>query len=184
MKKESPRKPADIAAVIEARRERAITRQETWELVRRILLIAVVGYVLLTQVFLIDQVSGQHMFPAVKDGDVVLAYRLQRDYMRGDVVVCRVNGERHYGRIAAQAGDEIVIDEDGSVYINGQLPAEEILFPTYTQDLQPMRLEIPEGHVYLLGDYRTQTEDSRDFGVIPMADVDGKVITLLRRRAL
>ena len=38
--------------------------------------------------------------------------------------------------------------------------------------------------MFLLGDYRTQTLDSRDFGAISMENVEGKVITLLRRRGL
>ena len=83
MKKQTTRKRADIAQVIEQRRERVMTRQETWALVRRIILVAAICWVLLTQVFLIDQISGQQMFPALKDGDVVLAFRMQKSYMRG-----------------------------------------------------------------------------------------------------
>jgi len=43
---------------------------------------------------------------------------------------------------------------------------------------------VPEGCVYILGDYRTQSEDSRDFGAVPLEAVEAKVITLLRRRSL
>lgn len=43
---------------------------------------------------------------------------------------------------------------------------------------------VPEGHVFILGDYRTQTEDSRDHGPIPMEDVEAKVITILRRQGI
>lgn len=184
MKKESPRKRADIAQVIDRRRESAITRRETWALVRRVILIAAICWLLLTQVFLIDQISGQHMFPALKDGDAVLAFRLQKSYMRGDVIAFTVDGERHYGRIAAQSGDEIIIDGSGAVLINGQLPGEEILFPTYTRDGEPLAYVVPAGQIYVLGDYRTQTVDSRDFGPVPAECVEGKVITLLRRRGL
>jgi len=38
--------------------------------------------------------------------------------------------------------------------------------------------------VFILGDYRTQSEDSRDFGAVPLDDIAGKVITVLRRRSL
>lgn len=41
-----------------------------------------------------------------------------------------------------------------------------------------------KGCVFLLGDYRTQTKDSRDYGPIKMEDVKAKVITVLRRREL
>lgn len=38
--------------------------------------------------------------------------------------------------------------------------------------------------MFILGDYRTQTEDSRDHGPIPMEDVEAKVITILRRQGI
>ena len=43
---------------------------------------------------------------------------------------------------------------------------------------------VPEGCVFVLGDYRTQAEDSRDFGCISLEDVKAKVITILRRREI
>lgn len=178
-----PRK-TDIAAVIEKRRDMAAARQETGELIRRLLIIAIVVLLLFSQVFLITQVEGQDMFPALKDGDLTLVYRLQKTYIRGDIIAYRTGDERHFGRIIAQSGDEIVIDGSGSLLVNGQLLSEEIMFPTHTRDQSNMRYVVPDGHLYVLGDYRTNTEDSRDFGPIPMADVEGKLITFLRRRGL
>ena len=43
---------------------------------------------------------------------------------------------------------------------------------------------VPTGSFFILGDYRTQSKDSRDFGAVDLADVKAKVITLLRRRSL
>lgn len=184
MNSDQPRKRADIAKVIARRREQVIANQETWALIRRVLLLALIVYVALTQVFLITQVTGQDMFPAVKDGDLALVYRLQRSYMRNDVVAYQVDGERHFGRIVGMMLDEVVIDENGNLLINGQLESGEILFPTNTADGELLRQAVPEGYVYILGDYRTQCEDSREFGIIPLSEVEGKLITLLRRRGL
>lgn len=184
MRSDQPRKAADIAKVIANRREQVIARQETWALVRRILLLAAVCFLVLTQVFLIAQVEGQDMFPSVKDGDLALVYRLQGSYARGDIVAYQVNGERHFGRIIAQAGDEVSISTAGTLLVNSQLQSGEILFPTEPRNGEAFHCIVPEGQVFLLGDYRTQTEDSRDFGPIPLSDVEGKLITLLRRRGL
>ena len=43
---------------------------------------------------------------------------------------------------------------------------------------------VPAGHVFLVGDYRPEMEDSRTFGSVPLSQVEGKLITLLRRRGL
>ena len=170
--------------MIARRREGVIARQETWALVRRVLLLAVVAVLVLTQVFLITQVDGNGMFPALKDGDLAIIYRLQGKFSRGDIVAYEVDGVRHFGRIVAQAGDEVIISESGTLLVNGQLESGEILFPTDSPDGELFNCKVEPGCIFVLGDYRTQTEDSRDFGPIPLSDVEGKLITLLRRRGL
>lgn len=184
MSGDNPHKKTDIAGVIEKRRDRASAREETGALIRRVLVIALVLWLVFAHVFLITQVDGQHMFPAMHDGDLALVYRLQQGYMREDIVAYNVNGERHFGRIVAQSGDEVIIDGSGNLRINGQMLSEEIMFPTYTRDGEVMQYFVPSGHVYVLGDYRTNTVDSRDFGPVSKADIEGKLITLLRRRGL
>ena len=179
-----PQKTADIAKTIAKRREGVIARQETWALVRRVLVLAAVAVLVLTQVFLVTQVEGTGMFPALEDGDLVLVYRLQGSYARSDVIAYRKDGVRYFGRIVASAGDEVTITESGSLLVNSQLESGEILFPTNTADGQTFTQKVPAGYVWVMGDYRTQTQDSRDFGPIPLADVEGKVITLMRRRGL
>jgi len=147
-------------------------------------------WLLLTYAFLITQCSGQDMFPALKDGDLCVIFRqltmnlLKEKYEAGDIVAYRVDGKRHFGRVVAIGGDNVQIDTGGSVTVNGVTEGEEILFPTYTRgDLMNLTF-VSEGTLYVLGDYRTNTEDSRDFGPIPLEDVEGKVISILRRRGL
>jgi len=152
--------------------------------------VVVILYLLLTYAFLITQCTGQAMFPAMKDGDLCVIFRQQtirlmgEKYEAGDVVAYRANGKRHFGRVVAIGGDSVQIDTSGSVTVNGVTEGEEILFPTYTRgDLMNLTF-VSEGTLYVLGDYRTNTEDSRDFGPIPLEDVEGKVISILRRRGL
>ncbi len=176
--------PVTPAAVIEKRLEDARFRTELVQLVIRILFVALVAWLLLTQVFLIAQVKGQNMFPAVKDGDLIIAFRLQREYFKGDVVVCTVNGRQYVGRIAANQGDNIGLDDSGSVTVNGTTQGGEIIYPTYAREPLSYPFHVPDGEVFLLGDYRTASQDSRDFGPVPYTEVQGKVITILRRREL
>ena len=147
-------------------------------------------YLLLTYAFLITQCTGQAMFPAMKDGDLCVIFRQQmidllgEKYEAGDVVAYQADEKRHFGRVVAIGGDNVQIDTGGSVTVNGVTEGEEILFPTYTRGDLLNLTYVNEGTLYVLGDYRTNTEDSRDFGLIPLENVEGKVISILRRRGL
>ena len=179
------RKPRTLSDVIARRREHIALRDGYLSLIVRVLALAAAACLLFTQVFLVAQNSGLGMFPALKDGDLMVVFRLQRDYAKNDVVTYRAEGRRYVGRIAAAAGDEVDMDEDGNLTVNGALQTGEILYPTYAgEDGPAYPYTVPEGCVFLLGDYRTQTLDSRDFGTISMENVEGKVITILRRRGL
>lgn len=173
-----------ISDIIVMRRNRVLNRQGYASLLFRVLFLALIGWVLFSQVFLITQATGNGMFPAVKDGDLMIGFRLQQEYAKDDVVVYTVNGETHVGRIAARQTDVVTLDESGALLVNGTQQGGEIMYPTYAKEGLTYPYEVPEGHIFVLGDYRTQTEDSRDFGPIPMKDVEGKVITILRRRGL
>lgn len=59
-----------------------------------------------------------------------------------------------------------------------------ILYPTYPKSLLSYPYAVPEDSVFILGDCRTQAEDSRDFGPVQCSAVKAKVITLIRRRGL
>ena len=172
------------AAVIEKRLEGARFRSDLLALLIRILFVGTVGWLLLTQVFLITQAKGQNMFPSVKDGDLVIAFRLQKEYVKGDIVVCQVNGEQYIGRIGANQGDNINMSDSGTVTVNGTVQGGEIIYPTYAHEGISYPYHVPDGQVFLLGDYRTASQDSRDFGPVPYDQVQGKVITILRRREL
>ena len=57
--------------------------KELFGLLVRVLLLAAFGYAFFTRVFLLAQVGGMDMFPALKDGDLALAFRLQQTYAKG-----------------------------------------------------------------------------------------------------
>lgn len=165
-------------------RQQEQLRRGYLDLLVRVVLLVAAGWILLTQVFLITQVSGNGMFPALKDGDLVFAYRLQREYAKNDVVVYEADGEERIGRIVARETDVVTLDDSGTLLVNGTAQSGEILYPTYAEGELEYPYTVPEEHVFVLGDYRTQTEDSRILGAIPVKDVKGKVITILRRRGL
>lgn len=182
MKKQ--RETNEVADVIAKRREKTAIRKGYVSLLVRVIVLIAAGYVFFTQVFLITQTHGQGMFPALKDGDLAIVFRLQQAYAREDVIAYRAGGERRFGRIVARGTDVVTIDESGVLLVNGTPQSGEILYPTYPKEGMEYPYRVPEGTVFVLGDYRTQTEDSRDFGPVSLDDVEGKVITILRRRGI
>ena len=172
------------ADVIRKRRQKLHTRNGYISLFIRLIIVGVIGYVLLTQVFLVTRASGNDMFPAIKDGDLVIAFRIQKDYVKDDIVAYE-NGELfHLGRVVARETDVVTLDETGILLVNGTVQKGEIVYPTLAKEgyTYPMRIE--EGDLFLLGDHRMESKDSRDFGPIGLNQVKGKVITILRRRGL
>lgn len=173
-----------ISEIIRKRRGDLLIAAGYQSLLIRIAVLVLACWLLLTQVFLIMQVSGNGMFPAMKDGDLLFAYRLQDGYGKSDVIVFSVDGQRRVGRIIGRAGDIIMMDDIGNLQVNGTSQGGEILYPTYAKEGIRYPYIVPEKHVFVLGDYRTQTTDSRDYGPVYEEDIDGKVITILRRRGI
>lgn len=170
--------------VIRLRRIKLVQKEETKALFFRILLLAVTGWVLFTQVFLLIKVQGQDMFPALKDGDLAVIFRLQQTYRVNDVIAYEAEGSTHVGRIVACENDVVYMDDTGTLLVNDMPQSGEIMYPTYAPEgiIYPER--VPVSSVYVLGDYRTQCKDSRDYGAVSMEQVKGKVITILRRRGI
>lgn len=178
------KKNPTVEEAIRKRRADIIIAREYRSLFFKFLVLILALYVLFTQVFLITQVSGNGMFPAIEDGDLILAYRMQTDYAKNDVVVYEHEGKVTTARILGREGDVINMDDSGNLQVNGTTQGGEIMYPTYAKEGITYPFVVPDGHFFLLGDYRTQTTDSRDFGPVSEADVAGKVITILRRRGI
>lgn len=173
-----------LARIINERRKRVLNRRDSIRLLLRIVFLAVIGWVLFTKVFYINQVNGNAMFPAMKDGDLVIGFRLQQEYDKNNCVVYTVDGVNYVGRIVARQTDVVTLDDSGTLSVNGTTQSGEILYPTYAKEKLIYPYEVPHDCIFVLGDYRIQAKDSRDFGAIPMENVQGKVITILRRRGL
>lgn len=184
MNKRAPQNSAGPAQVIEARRQRLGLRNGYLRLLFQLALTVLAAWLLATQVFLVVRASGNDMFPAVKDGDLVIAYRLQTEYAKDDVVVYELDGELCIGRIAARETDVVNMDDTGILTVNGTAQEGEIVYPTTPGDVLEYPYVVPEGCVFILDDFRTSCEDSRDFGPVAVEDVRAKVITILRRRGL
>lgn len=134
------------------------------------------------------QVHGMSMEPTLREGDVLLMDCVRTMPERGDVVVSRltsVDGLWLVKRVVGLPGDEIDFDRlTGRVICNGK-PVPE----TYVKELcfQPCDIQlpakVPEGHIFVLGDNRSTSVDSRssEIGMVPLDSLIGRVWSSSRR---
>lgn len=175
----------DDKRTLEVRRQDRRDRSDIKAVIIKLLVVVVAIWILLGVVFGVAVKEGEDMYPRVRDGDLMVFFRLQQDYHVGDVVTFVLDGRQYTARIVARGGDEVDINDEGQLKVNGNVQDEEIFYPTEPADGGiDMPCEVPEGSVFLLCDFRTQGTDSRVYGPIEIADLDGKVIAILRRRGI
>ena len=134
------------------------------------------------------RVDGQSMRETLQDGDMLLILNdhLCAGYQPGDIVVLRKAGFRDgkplVKRVIALAGQTVDIDfEAGIVYVDGEALEEDyIREPTWTPEGLDFPVTVPEGHIFVLGDNRNNSSDSRhrDLGPIDLRMVIGKAVFL------
>ena len=124
------------------------------------------------------------MEPTLNDGSWAIIQRILYTPERGDIIVCRSNEKDKdiIKRVIAVGGDEVFVDPYGDVYVNGELLDEPYLEshePLYKFTLMPVT--VSEGCVWVLGDNRNNSRDSRDIGEIPNEQIIGKVVIKLTK---
>ena len=134
-------------------------------------------------------VSGSSMFSTLADGDYLLLLNrpLCGELERGDIVVASMDrfrdGEAIVKRVIATEGQTVDIDfRAGVVYVDG-IPLEEdyIYTPTYLSEGMECPLVVDEGCVFLMGDNRGDSRDSRapEIGLVDEREILGKAIFLI-----
>lgn len=129
-------------------------------------------------------ISGEAMYPRLRDGDIAVVNRLPQTYYAGDVLLCKKSGDLCVGRIVAGAGDEVSITDQGGLYVNQALQAEEIFFETLPVNEKEIQLTVPPDSFYLLSDHRPEGNDSRVYGCVRKDEVIGKIFLVIRRRGI
>ncbi|MGN0193531.1 MAG: signal peptidase I [Pseudoramibacter sp.] len=155
-------------------------------LLLKIGIIALFVVIIFTFFFGIVQVKDNAMDPAVKDGDLVIYYRLDKNYVASDLLVLEKQGKTQVRRAVGIDGDKIDINRDNGLEINGYPQQEDNI---YTETLPVVGktkfpLTVRAEQVFVLGDNRKYAVDSRTYGCVDKSDTRGKVIAVIRRRNL
>ncbi len=150
-----------------------------------LLLVLAVVLVVFFVVFWTGEVSGDSMLPGLMDADLMLVTRGYDRPARGDVIVIDADSyesgdEGIVKRVVALPGDEIVIT-DSRAYVNGVAESgyDLLTLPGFRGSGTNMpAVVVPEGYVFVLGDNRAVSLDSRSLGPIPLDLVRGRAVAV------
>lgn len=127
------------------------------------------------------KVEGTSMMPSLEDQERIFVnkfvYRLE-PIGRGDIVVFRYPrdpSKSYIKRVIGMAGDHIRIDA-GQVYVNGQALDESYVPSEYTDARSYPEITVPPNSYFVLGDHRSMSNDSRDFGAVNQSFIYGKAV--------
>jgi signal peptidase I len=127
------------------------------------------------------RVEGTSMLPVLEDQDRLfinkIAYRVG-DIHQGDVVVFQYPGDHtksYIKRVIALPGDRIGISE-GDVYVNGKLLPEPYVPSRFADDRSEPEMVLGPNQYFVMGDHRSISSDSREFGPVDRSLIYGKAV--------
>jgi signal peptidase I len=146
---------------------------------RDLVIAAAASALIITFLYQPVRVEGTSMLPRLEDSDRLFINKFVYHFTaieRGDVVVFHYprDPEKSYiKRVIALPGDTLRIDH-GSVYVNGTLVREPYVPRVYRDNRSVAEMVIPADSYYMMGDHRSISSDSRDFGPVDRSLIYGK----------
>lgn len=146
-----------------------------------VLVVLAFALAMTTKTYVVEayEIKGRSMVPTFEDGQRVVVLKLFSEIERGDIVIFSTKedpGKDLIKRVIALPGERIEISK-GRVRINGKLLGESYLqdktFGLYDGEIDEY---VPEGELYVLGDNRDDSHDSRRFGSVSEESLKGKVV--------
>jgi signal peptidase I len=139
----------------------------------------VVALIIILALYQPVRVEGTSMLPVLHDEDRLLinkfAYKVGEIH-RGDVVVFLYphdTTKSYIKRVIALPGDDLRIDH-GTVWVNGAVVKEPYVPLRFADDRSQPEMTVPEDEYFVMGDHRTISSDSRDFGPVPRNLIYGR----------
>ena len=171
--------PTEPPGVVFRRRMVAV-RDELFAWCRTLVSAAVYATLIVTFGVQVARVEGQSMAPTLENQDRLIVNKFA--YVigtprPGDIVMLnypRDPDKSFVKRVIAEEGDRVKI-EDGRVYVNDRLMADDFVPPEYRSHDDHPEILIPPGYYYVLGDHRNNSSDSREWGMVPKKYITGRV---------
>lgn len=156
-------------------------KSATRELVETLIFALILAFLIRTFVFESYQVQGTSMLNTLHNGDRVLVNKLAFDYGKpqtGEIIVFRSpqNPSQDWiKRVIGVPGDTVSV-KNNVIYINGKRFPEPFLSYRQSENVAPT--VVPKGYLWVEGDNRPVSDDSRSFGLLPMKNVKGRALLI------
>ena len=143
-------------------------------------LIVVAAAAVLVAVFVLPvlKIYGSSMEPTLTEGDIVVSIK-GTEFEKGDLACFYVGNKLLVKRYIAGSGQWVDIDEDGNVYVDGELLEEPYLTEKAFGECDiTLPYQVPDGRIFVMGDRRSTSVDSRNTSVGCIADeqIVGKIV--------
>lgn len=124
------------------------------------------------------QIYGNSMYPTLQDGEIICSVKTS-DFHPGDIVAFYFNNKILIKRVIAGPGDWVDITEDGTVLVNGAFLDEPYLVDrAYGETDIELPYQVPDGRLFVMGDHRSTSVDSRSntVGCVSQEQVVGRIL--------
>ena len=165
---------AELAREKYKKRYHSVLRSTVYTLI----IVAAVAVLTATLWLPVLQIYGSSMTPTLQDGEIVFSVKTSK-FQPGDVVAFYYNNKILIKRVICGPADWVNIDENGTVYINGKELEEPYLAEKALGDCNiELPYQVPDGKVFVMGDHRSTSVDSRNtaVGCVAQEQIVGKII--------
>ena len=176
-------KKVPVPSLPEIQRERKRIRRKDYyrqslrSTISVLVVVAAIAVLVATLFLPILQISGDSMSPTLEHDEIVILVKT-KEFNRGDLIGFYYQGKILLKRVIALPDDEVAIDAEGNVYVNGEVLEEPYVTEKGLGDCDlEFPYKVPGTGYFVLGDQRSNSVDSRNsvIGAISQDDIIGKV---------
>lgn len=164
----------ELGRVRYRRRYRSVLRSTLYTLIT----VAAIAVLVATLWLPVLQIYGSSMTPTLQDGEIIFSVKTS-EFAPGDIIAFYYNNKILVKRVICSAGDWVDIDEDGTVYVNEEPLDEPYLTEKALGDCNiELPYQVPDGRVFVMGDHRSTSVDSRNtaVGCVAQEQIVGRIM--------
>ena len=165
---------AELKRVRYKSRYRSVLRSTIYSLIT----VAAIAVLIATLWLPVLQVYGNSMTPTLQNGEIIFTVKMS-EFEPGDIIAFYYNNKILIKRVIARSGEWVNMDADGNVYVNETLLDEPYLDEKAFGDCNiELPYQVPEGRVFVMGDHRSTSVDSRNsaVGCVAQEQIVGRIL--------